>query len=769
MESIFKHYQDAVYTLDHPTLCVSPIANAITLAASLPPNARLHLVTHSRGGLVAEVLARLCGGLPLSERELGPFIAEQRKELKELAELVTRRHIRVDRIVRVACPARGTLLASKRLDAYLSIFKWTLEIAGVQVLPELIDFLAGVAQRREQAEELPGLEAQIPDSPLIQWLHAADDPVPGELRVVAGDIEGDSLTSWVKTLLADGFYWTDNDFIVQTRSMYGGPPREAGATFLLDQGGKASHTAYFAKDRAAGAIIRAILNDDPTGFRVVGPLSWSGESSSGDRAAIRATDGKPVTDKPAVFIVPGMLGSHLKANGQRIWLAPLSDGGLDRLKYDAIPQHTVEPDGLVGYQFDDLIAYLSLTQQAIVFPYDWRQPLEVEAVRLANAIEAAMDARSSSRQPVRILAYSSGALLARAVQLERPNVWERLMAIPGARMVMLGPPNGGTWTPMQVLSGDETFGGVLTGGASPFREADVRGAMGTFPGFLQLQAGLLDPRHSLDSRETWERLAQADLNGVLGLSSWHNQPLQRKAYRWGLPAQDALDRAVTLRKRLDHQASTDLGGFAKQLAIVVGCARFTPDSFENGPGGFVYLDTPRDGDGRVTWQSSRLPGVSAWTVDCDHGGLPAQKDAFKAYAELLDHGTTKRLPLAVAAGTNRDSINLKPATRKSRPSRALSATPPAESENDVFSVSTKPASRDGAEANPALHITVVNGDLMLVRQPLMLGHYRSMRLTGTEARDGCAHRQYDAALARDRPLPGSAGVKPDLCQRSHPW
>ena len=57
---------------------------------------------------------------------------------------------------------------------------------------------------------------------------AAGFVVGGELRVVAGDLKGDSLGSWVKTLLADAFFWTDNDLVVQTRSMYGGTPRAAG-------------------------------------------------------------------------------------------------------------------------------------------------------------------------------------------------------------------------------------------------------------------------------------------------------------------------------------------------------------------------------------------------------------------------------------------------------------------------------------------------------------------------------------------------------------
>jgi hypothetical protein len=34
------------------------MANALTLVNALPDGARLHLATHSRGGLVAEVLAR---------------------------------------------------------------------------------------------------------------------------------------------------------------------------------------------------------------------------------------------------------------------------------------------------------------------------------------------------------------------------------------------------------------------------------------------------------------------------------------------------------------------------------------------------------------------------------------------------------------------------------------------------------------------------------------------------------------------------------------
>ena len=51
---LFARYQNRVYALDHPTLGSSPIGNALTLVQALPDGARLHLLTHSRGGLAKQ-------------------------------------------------------------------------------------------------------------------------------------------------------------------------------------------------------------------------------------------------------------------------------------------------------------------------------------------------------------------------------------------------------------------------------------------------------------------------------------------------------------------------------------------------------------------------------------------------------------------------------------------------------------------------------------------------------------------------------------------
>ncbi len=737
VSALFTKYSGRVYGLEHPTLGVSPIHNALALARACPKGVRLHLVTHSRGGLVAEVLARICANPKLSTEDLAFFkgaeYKAQRDALSSLADEVRKRKIVVERIVRVACPARGTLLASKRLDAYLSVFKWTLELASIPVAPVLVEFLGEVAQRRADPEKIPGLAAQIPNSPLVRWLHAVDEAIPGDLRVVAGDIEGDSVTSWLKTLLADAFYWTDNDLVVQTRSMYGGAPRKAGATFVLDQGGKVSHFNYFSNERTAEAIVNAITQDTPAGFRVIGPLSWSGESSTGVRGRKRgADDGKPASDKPAVFVLPGILGSNLKVKGKRIWLGWRLINGLKQLDYTGRPDG-VEPDGPIGMSYDDLGEYLAKTHEVIEFAFDWRRPIEEEARRLADAVEAALDARAANGMPVRLLAHSMGGVLARTMQLEKPKVWQRMMAHPEARLLMLGTPNGGSWAPMQVLSGDDTFGNLLVTFGAPFQDGSARALMARFPGFIQLQAALLDNKLALDKHATWQALADEDVKRVRENSWWHHEGLQIEAYTWGVPPQDVLDQAVALRKRLDAQVSRDLPAFKDKLKLVVGKARFTPDGYEIGNEGLVYLDAADDGDGRVTAPSALLPGVRTWQLDCEHGTLPDKKSAFEAYLQLLEIGTTNLLTPLAEAPRARGAAAAQTAHVRSRPSRTRVTGPPPDNAHELLTLDSQQPIAGPAARGAALQVTVINGDLRFIRQPLLIGHYRSLRLSGTEA------------------------------------
>ena len=289
---LFDAFDDRIFALEHPTLGTRAVANAITLVQALPQGTRLCLATHGSGGVVAEVLARVAAWpstptasdlAPFSDTSDAPGHTQQRAEILDLAELMHAKKVQIDRVVRVACPSRGTLFASKRLDAYLSVLKWSLELAGIPVVPTFVDLISEVARRRAEPEVLPGLAELIPESPLLRWLHAAPEPVPGDLRVLAGNLVGDTTAAWVKTLMSDTFYRTDNDLILQTDSMYGGVPRAESALCLLEQGPRATHFGYFANPLTAESFVDAILLDEPASFRPIGPLSWAGKDASGVR------------------------------------------------------------------------------------------------------------------------------------------------------------------------------------------------------------------------------------------------------------------------------------------------------------------------------------------------------------------------------------------------------------------------------------------------------------------------------------------------------
>jgi hypothetical protein len=215
---------------------------------------------------------------------------------------------------------------------------------------------------------------------------------------------------------------------------------------------------------------------------------------------------------------------------------------------------------------------------------------------------------------------------------------------------------------------------------------------------------------------------------------------------------------VKLRKRLDEQRD-QLGADAAKILLVVGKARSTPSGIESTEAGVKYLNLRDDGDGRVTLENACLPGVRTWMVDVAHGDLADAKDAFAAYAELLTRGdTTKIDPLpesrSVARGAGAVAA-VRPAVVASRPSRALQRGEPPTTQREVFAIVDARAAPVQASAVGPVRISVVNGNLKFVRQPLLLGHYRSLKLTGTEA---VMDRLIDGSMSRSL----GAGLYPSV-------
>ena len=86
IRSLFRHYGGRVLAFEHRSLTDSPVANALALVEQLssvvPTGTELHLVSHSRGGLIGELLCRGMreDGVSFDAHDLRLFADDGRKK-----------------------------------------------------------------------------------------------------------------------------------------------------------------------------------------------------------------------------------------------------------------------------------------------------------------------------------------------------------------------------------------------------------------------------------------------------------------------------------------------------------------------------------------------------------------------------------------------------------------------------------------------------------------------------------------------------------------
>lgn len=716
-QRLAREYDGRILAFEHHTLTVSPIANALDLVEALPAGAELHLVSHSRGGLVGELIGRGqltdADGKPraaFDETEIAAFkgaaFEKERQTLGRLNEALGRKALRVTRFVRVACPARGTSLMGERIDRWLNLVFNVLGLAtGGRLNPVTSTLLDGLGalvkatvKQRTEPRTLPGLAAMSPEcSPLVQVLNRVEARQSDGLCIIAGDVEPTAVLQRLALWFADLYFGRDHDLVVDTASMEGGARRLEPPFIFRDQGPKVTHFNYFAAPASANVLTNALV--DHKALSEMGAVLARAAEEPMPRPRSR---GVP-RQLPIVMLLPGISGTHLEVGGKRVWidLLSLARGGVGKL---AIERSNVAPDELVGRYYGDLFRFLEASHEVRAWPYDWRRSIQETGRLFARDLGLALD---ETERAVRIVAHSMGGLVARTALAQDPELRRRFNEREGSRLVMLGTPNGGSFAiPMLLLGRNRLmqYLALLDFKADAAEQLEIVSA---WPGAIQmLPQGEPNGDGGLDlfAADAWDELAEAD-----GGKGWH-QPkaeLLADARRFG----QFLKAAPVDRERMLYVA----GQADTYDAIEI---RKSGKKAER----IRFRVTP-EGDGQVLWRTGIPKGVKAWYTTAAHGDLARHEPAFPAILDLLQRGQTDQLP------------KTPPAVLRPRAAPAWIVREPVHlvpSEDDLLATAMGAEPWVPPRQDRRVAVRVVNGDLKFARHPLMVGHYIGDSLNGSE-------------------------------------
>jgi hypothetical protein len=747
-----QRYGERVFAFEHLSLTESPISNALALAGHLPKGGEVHLISHSRGGMIGELLClggcedvgailtkesikqlfaadrtiwEQIGLSPLNERaqrDRDAAYEHDREALDTLIRLL-KDGFKVKRFVRVACPARGTTLASGRLDRWLSMLSFLFEKAtGGGLFSDGVDFLFSVVKERTDPRALPGLEAMMPGSALTRLLHLPKLETQSDLSVISGDMEGDTLLEklGLKQLVSDWFYSADNDLVVNTGSMSGGlkrPPK--GARFLRDQGPEVNHFSYFMNRKSVQWLVAGLTraDDDDGGFQLIEKAQkeqprWR-DAVTASHAATRP--------RPLAVVLPGTMGSELKFDNELIWLDywSLFLGGLKKISMENSDRVSTT-DRIIDDYYGSLLEFLSRTHRVEVFAYDWRRSVCDAAEQLADRLEACLPQVERENQPVHLVAHSMGGLVVRAMiaDTKRGNaLWRRITRLPSSRFLMLGTPNLGSYEAVRWLTGThptETKLSLLDMTQSTDRIVNL---VRQFPGLLELLPFAPQDADFSDLKP-W-RAIQQTINA--GWKTATSDDLLRAGDTWERLRSSALD-----PQHMRYVAGC-------QPATVIGYQFSDYDaSWLIGRKRLDFLATS-EGDGTVPWSSGLLPGIQTWYVeDTAHDALCVKKGAFAGYLDILMTGGTSRLPVTPPQ-TARDAA-------KAGRTFILPVTPPVDAipaPEDLrhfgFGAGTLPADVDDRPVTSTIEVSISHGDLSYARHPVLVGHYLGDSILSAES------------------------------------
>lgn len=711
--TLHQIYGNNVLAFQHRTLSESPLLNVVKLAHMLPDNSVIHMLTHSRGGIIGEILNKYSSNNDENSRGFhSEHIALLEKEgdreddianIEALNKIFKDKKITVAKFIRVGCPAAGTKLASKRLDHILNVFFNLINIVGGPFGDILKELLSGAVESKDDVNVLPGLEAQRPESPFIKILN---DPTPETaisgkpLAVISGNGRVSFSGQGLFVILGKLFYWQRNDLVVNTDSMYLGAKRKGNIQYFFAQGAEVNHVKYFENDKTRDAIDLVLKTAEGLpipGFKSIPQYEIPGS----DRALIESgelypSDIPPSGMKPIVVLLPGIMGSNLSQKNKEIWLhyGRILTGGLINLGYSNV--NKIVADSVVKTSYYRLYKWLSAKYDVVVYPFDWRKPLPECASEFNTKIKSLL----KIGQPIKIIGHSMGGLLVRDFIINHDETWQDLKVSKGFRILFLGSPLGGSFRIPSVLFGEDAIIKKLSKLDLFHTKETLLKIFSQFPGILALLPLTTDPENDFGNMQTWE-----NMRTYFGKSNWP-LPLQSdidyfKNYR---------DTILQKRDEIDYSSMVYIAGQDKMTPCGYYLDKIPPKTA-------LYFLYTREGDQSVTWESGipkqLIEANSVYYSPVTHGALANDPVLFNAIDEILSTGQTKSLR------------NTKPTFRAEE--KIFRAEPDidfdlsqAGLEKTIFGLKDE---IEPVGSQIPVTVNVSNGDLRYSEYPIIAGHF----------------------------------------------
>lgn len=722
MKFIQTTYGENVLAYQHRTLTESPLQNVKELVRALPQNCILHLITSSRGGLVGELLSRFCNENEnmrgFTQTELAIFKKEYPEKYYESIEKLTQeikedlrnKRIIIEKFIRIACPAGGTTLASKRLDNFFNI---TFNLIGLgtgltlnPVYSAFKNLIAAIIDSKNKPGVLPGLEVQSPDSPFIRVLNGVADPsnptatiqINNSLVVIAGNSKPELKLSALLIIASKLFFRRENDLVVDTHSMRLGTRRTGKVQQFFYQESDINHFKYFANRTTNNSILLALetkWGDKLPGFTEE-QLNISLEA---ERNAVLKLDGGQVFrnyisgTKPIVVLLPGIMGSNLSLENTLLWINywKFITGGLRYLL-----EKNVEATSLVSTSYKLLVENLEDTYDVITFPFDWRLSLTETADKLDIKLQELMHLR----QPIKIIGHSMGGVLVRDFIVTHRETWTKLNSSNGFRLIFLGSPLGGSFRIPAVLCGMDGVISKLSKIDQKHSKQELIEIFAGFRGILSLLPFTTSENNDFASAETWQHLKKG-----LGENSW--------------PTPSTADLQWFAEYRDMMKAGIQDGDYSNAVYIA-GKDKATPCGYRLDTNGneseLVFLSTA-EGDQSVTWESGipakMIANNSVYYVDVTHGSLANEPDMFKGIREILTAGSTNLFRKTRPSVRGEEKLFRSPEFRDFDLSLAGI-------ENTLLGLGTKTTL---LVSEPPIKVSISQGDLFYARYPVMAGHF----------------------------------------------